>query len=116
MLNTAKAIERYTDGVSREAFLQDTEKQIEILGDAADRLMKSDAAYAVNFLGIPLRDIKVRWCLFCWSIRRMRAQPAYVESFAIADHDGESAALSATVAEIRSQAKDLERWSRAFQR
>jgi len=64
MLGATKAIERYRDGVSRDAFLRNSEKQdavirrIEILGEAADRLMKADADYAVNFPDLPLRDIK----------------------------------------------------------
>lgn len=64
MRHAAECIERYTGGLTREQFLQNIEKQdavvrrIEILGEAADRLMKADNNYATNFPGLPLRDIK----------------------------------------------------------
>jgi uncharacterized protein with HEPN domain len=64
MRHAADCIERYTSGVSREEFLQNNEKQdavvrrIEIIGEAADRLMKADPDYKEHFPDLPLRDIK----------------------------------------------------------
>ncbi len=64
MRRAAEAIERYTRGVSRQQFLGNEEKQdavirrIEVIGEAADRLMKAAPEYQANFPDLPLRDIK----------------------------------------------------------
>ena len=64
MWHATELIERYTRGITREQFLQNAEKQdavvrrIEIIGEAADRLMKADCDYGRNFPDLELRDIK----------------------------------------------------------
>lgn len=63
MLDSAAAIERYIDGILEEAFLGNQEKQdavirrIQVLGEAANRIMKADPNYATNFPELPLPQI-----------------------------------------------------------
>lgn len=62
--SAAEAIERYTSGTTLDQFRPDEMRQdavvrrIEIMGEAADRLMRADANHQANFPDLPLRDIK----------------------------------------------------------
>ncbi|MGO9682265.1 MAG: DUF86 domain-containing protein [Beijerinckiaceae bacterium] len=64
MRHAAQAIDRYASGISLDQFLENEEKQdaiirrIEILGEAADRLMKADKDYIQHFPDLPVREIK----------------------------------------------------------
>jgi uncharacterized protein with HEPN domain len=64
MRSAADAIARYVSGVTQEEFGQDQMRQdavirrLEIMGEAAHRLMLADAEHERNFPALPLRDIK----------------------------------------------------------
>ncbi len=64
MRHAAQAIDRYASGISLDQFLENEEKQdaiirrIEVLGEAADRLMKADKDYIQHFPDLPVREIK----------------------------------------------------------
>ena len=61
MLDSAKAIQKYLAGVSREQFMADTEKQdavlrrLEIIGEAASRVSPETQA---QFPGLPFRAMR----------------------------------------------------------
>jgi uncharacterized protein with HEPN domain len=64
MQTSAEAIARYIDGLSESEFLANSKEQdavvrrIEIIGEAASRLIKADAQYALHFPNMPIKDIK----------------------------------------------------------
>ena len=64
MRASAAAIERYIDGLSEERFTQEEMRQdavvrrLEMIGEAADRIMKADPEYAKNLPGIALVEAK----------------------------------------------------------
>ncbi len=64
MLVNAEAIERYTAGVTQQEFMADEMRQdavirrIEVIGEAADRIMKAIPDYQTSFPDLPLRIAK----------------------------------------------------------
>lgn len=63
--DSAEAIERYVEGVSEAQFRVDVMRQdavvrrIEIIGEAADRIIKADPGYARSLPGLPLAEAKL---------------------------------------------------------
>ena len=63
--DSAEAIERYVEGVTEVQFRADPMRQdavvrrIEIIGEAADRIIKADPGYMTSLPGLPLAAAKL---------------------------------------------------------
>ena len=89
MLTNAEAIERYVNGITQQEFLLDEMRQdavvrrIEIIGEAADRIMKAIPDYAATFPDLPLRIAKDTRNLLIHEYQRV--SPSLVWKTAIRD-------------------------------
>lgn len=63
--DSAEAIELYVEGITEARFRTDTMRQdavvrrIEVIGEAADRIIKADPNYAISLPGLPLAAAKL---------------------------------------------------------
>jgi uncharacterized protein with HEPN domain len=63
--DSAAAIEEYVDGITEARFRAEPMRQdavvrrIEIIGEAADRIMKAEPSHTVSLAGVPLTEAKL---------------------------------------------------------